>query len=172
MVELVWGSGLLCFSWTTSYNCFRIFCSLSENPEAGCPHLGLWPTVKLESNWVAQQKNDLKHTSKSTSEWLKRNKIKVLEWPSQSCDFDPIKMLWKDIKQAVHPRKPSSVAKLKQFCKEEWAQISPQWCKTHCKLSQMFHCTCYCQGWHNQLLGLEGQLLFTFHRFWINLYFQ
>ncbi len=32
---------------------------------------------KLKRTWVKQQDNDLKHTSKSTSEWLKKNKIKV-----------------------------------------------------------------------------------------------
>ncbi|KAI3376206.1 hypothetical protein L3Q82_016716, partial [Scortum barcoo] len=39
--------------------------------------------LKLKRTWVLQQDNDPKHTSKSTSEWLKKNKMKTLEWPSQ-----------------------------------------------------------------------------------------
>ncbi len=38
-------------------------------------------------------------------------------------DLNPIEMLWHDLKQSFHARKPSNVAELKQFCKEEWATI-------------------------------------------------
>ncbi|MBN3294719.1 TCB1 transposase, partial [Polypterus senegalus] len=79
--------------------------------------------LKLKRSWVLQQDNDPKHTSKSTSEWLKKNKMKTLEWPSQSPDLNPIEMLWHDLKKAVHARKPSNKAELQQFCKDEWAKI-------------------------------------------------
>ncbi|KAK3560943.1 hypothetical protein QTP86_023128 [Hemibagrus guttatus] len=49
--------------------------------------------LKLKRTWVLQQDNDPKHTSKSTSEWLKKNKMKTLEWSSQSPDLNPIEML-------------------------------------------------------------------------------
>ncbi len=37
-----------------------------------------------------------KHTSHSTKEWLKKNKVNVLEYLSQ-IQLNPIKMLWKDL---------------------------------------------------------------------------
>ncbi len=69
--------------------------------------------LKLKRTWVMQQDNDPKRTSKSTSEWLKKNKIKVFESPNQCPDLNPIEMLWHDLKQSIHARKPSNVAELK-----------------------------------------------------------
>ncbi len=69
----------------------------------------IWPSVcdlKLKRTWVMQQDNDPKHTSKSTSEWLKKKKIKVLEWPSQSPYLNPIEMLWHDLKQSIRTNSP------------------------------------------------------------------
>ncbi len=79
--------------------------------------------LSLKKKWVMQQYNDPKHTSHSTKEWLKKNKVNVLERLSQSPDLNPIKMLWKDLKQAVHRRKPTNIPELKRFCTEEWAKI-------------------------------------------------
>ncbi|KAK1795029.1 hypothetical protein P4O66_010218 [Electrophorus voltai] len=78
---------------------------------------------KTKHTWVLLQDNDPKHTSKYTSEWLKKNKIKTLEWPSQSPDLNLTEILWHDLKKEVYARKPSNVAKLQQFYKDEWAKI-------------------------------------------------
>ncbi|KAK3568377.1 hypothetical protein QTP86_005584 [Hemibagrus guttatus] len=101
------------------------FCCLPKNPEGECPAIC---DLKLKRTWVLQQDNDPEHTSKSTSEWLKKNKMKTLEWSSQSPDLNPIEILWHDLKKVVHARKPSNVAELQQFCKDEWAKIPPQRC--------------------------------------------
>ena len=71
--------------------------------------------------------NDPKHTSKVVEKWLKDSKVKVLEWPSQSPDLNPIENLWVDLKKRVRARRPTNLTQLQQLCQEEWDRIHPTW---------------------------------------------
>ena len=44
--------------------------------------------------------NDPKHTYKVVAKWLK-DKVKVLEWPSQSTDLNPTEYVWAELKKRV-----------------------------------------------------------------------
>ena len=69
---------------------------LEENLLQSAKDLRLW------QRFMFQQANDSKHTAKATLEWLQNKIVKVLEWPNQSPDFNPIENLWKDLKIAVY----------------------------------------------------------------------
>uniref|UniRef100_A0AAZ3PGF5 Tc1-like transposase DDE domain-containing protein n=1 Tax=Oncorhynchus tshawytscha TaxID=74940 RepID=A0AAZ3PGF5_ONCTS len=84
--------------------------------------------LKLGRTWVFQMDNDLKHTSKSVAKWFKDSKVKVLEWPSQSPDLNPIEMLSADLKNRLRARRPTNLTQLHQLCQEEWAKIHPTYC--------------------------------------------
>uniref|UniRef100_A0AAZ3RQ77 Tc1-like transposase DDE domain-containing protein n=1 Tax=Oncorhynchus tshawytscha TaxID=74940 RepID=A0AAZ3RQ77_ONCTS len=77
--------------------------------------------LKRGRRWVFQMDNDRKHTSKVLAKWLKYNKVKVLEWPSQSPDPNPIEHLWAE--GGLH-----YLTRLHQLCQEEWAKIHPTYC--------------------------------------------
>jgi hypothetical protein len=65
--------------------------------------------LKLGRKWVFQL--GLPNTSKVLAQWLKDNKVKVLEWPSQSPELNPIEYLWTGLKKPVNKEayKPDSV---------------------------------------------------------------
>ena len=62
------------------------------------------------------------------AKWLKDNNVKVLEWPSQSPDLNPIENLLAELKKLVQARRPTILTQLHRLCQEEWAKIHPTYC--------------------------------------------
>ncbi len=81
------------------------------------------------SESVFQHDNDPKHTARATKEWLSKKHFKVLEWPSQSPDLNPIANLWRELKVRIAQRQPQNITALEEICMEEWAKIPATVCE-------------------------------------------
>ena len=71
---------------------------------------------------IFQQDNDPKHTSKKAQECLEELGLKVLDWPAQSPDLNPIEHLWFHLKRQVyqHPTPPTGIEEL-------WLRVQAEW---------------------------------------------
>ncbi len=75
-----------------------------------------------------QNDNDPKHTSKATVGFLKKNRVKEIQWPSMSPDLNPIEHLWGILKRQVEHHL-SSIQSLKEVILEEWKKIDLAKCR-------------------------------------------
>jgi len=73
-----------------------------------------------------QEDNAPWHTAKIITKYLANKKVKRINWPPQSPDLNPIKNLWKYIKDIISKRrhKVKNATDIRQALREVWPQIN------------------------------------------------
>ena len=81
----------------------------------------------IGSNFIFQQDNDPKHTSRYCRDYLRRkeekNELQVMVWPPQSPDCNPIELLWDHLDRQIRQTNISSSKVLWELLEKEWKAI-------------------------------------------------
>ena len=79
---------------------------------------------------IFQHDGDPKHRANSTKQWLKRNKVTVLDWPPQSPDLNPIEHLWNEVDRRLRhlPGQISSKEDLWNKIQQVWKEFDVETC--------------------------------------------
>jgi hypothetical protein len=62
----------------------------------------------LKRDFIFQQDNAAIHTAKLVKAWFAEQAFKVMEWPPNSPDMNPIEHMWRVLKAALHKRYPDT----------------------------------------------------------------
>ncbi len=72
---------------------------------------------------IFQQDHAKPHSAHITKSWLRRKRVRVLDWPACSPDLSPIENVWRILKRKMRQRRPRTVAHLKTCLQEEWDKL-------------------------------------------------
>ena len=84
----------------------------------------------IGSNFIFQQNNDPKHTSKLCKNYLqnkeKENQLRIMEWPAQSPNCNPIELLWDHLDRQIWKSKIMNSNDLWEIVIKERESISSE----------------------------------------------
>ena len=68
----------------------------------------------ISHDWIFQHDNDPKHRAAIVANWLNRNGVEWLHWPSFSPDLNPIEHLWDEVERQLKKKQPKPQNQLKE----------------------------------------------------------
>ena len=81
-------------------------------------------TFSNNDGWF-QEDNARPHKSKVAMSFQAENNLRMLTWPAQSPDLNPIENLWAEVKKSIRAYKkpPSNLSVLDRYVKKAWQKI-------------------------------------------------
>jgi len=89
------------------------------------------PDLPPPSQLIFQQDNDPKHKSRLAMSWFEEAGVKLLDWPAQSPDLNPIEHLWAHLKNLLRSQTdaPRGVLELWARVQDAWKTITAETCQ-------------------------------------------
>ncbi len=76
--------------------------------------------------FIVQMDNDPKHTAKAKGSFWRLKKWNILQWPSQSPDFNPIEHAFHFLKTKLKAERPTNKQQLKSAAVKSWQSITEE----------------------------------------------
>lgn len=86
--------------------------------------------MDLGYDFILQQDNDPKHMSNYAKDFLSGAGIRVIEWPAQSPDLNPIENLWTQLKRQVRASDRRDEGRMLDIIMKEWEQLDMNYLQT------------------------------------------
>ena len=85
--------------------------------------------IQVSIRATFMQDNPPCHKAKVVMSYLSEQDFKIMDWPPQSPDLNPIENLWKTLGVKVMERNPTNTEDLWVKLQEEWSKISIEDCQ-------------------------------------------
>jgi transposase len=119
---MVWG----CFSWYGTGRLYKIRGTMEKMQYKNIIQRQMLTSAEElypDGDYIFQQDNDPKHTSKVVKRYLEYKNVNVLHWPAQSPDLNPIENLWSILDKMAKDRRPQTDDQLFEILEDTWKSI-------------------------------------------------
>ncbi|XGW04344.1 hypothetical protein V3C99_015479, partial [Haemonchus contortus] len=82
-----------------------------------------WAEDNMPAGWVLQQNNDPKHTSRAAKDAFQQKDVRLLDWPSQSPDPNPIEHIWEELERRCTKQRCSNKDQKFALLAKEWSAM-------------------------------------------------
>jgi hypothetical protein len=84
----------------------------------------------IGNDFLFQEDGDKVHKAKVCMTWKRKKKVKLLEWPPESCDLSPIENCWSQFKRRLSQRRqPTEKEEFKILASQVWEETSLDVCR-------------------------------------------